>query len=344
MFGPGIAISASAASANSASVDGAGIARAYRPTAAAGPSAPDRRRTPARLRRTLGAVIARVEPLTTTRRLSGPFDYRVEDGESRSARSCASRSGTRSSTGSSSGSPRPPRSRTRSSSRPRRCARTRSRATSSTSRCGWPRSTARRPRGRSRSSRRRPGRPRRRSGPRPTGAEGRVNDNQRALLERLPGPGGRRPGGAAAAREARAGGDHRSASPAARRARTRAPDRAVEPTAAQADALAAIEAAPGEAHLLHGVTGSGKTEVYLRAAAAALERGEGVIALVPEIALTPQTVARFAARFGDTVALLHSALSRGRALRRVAAAAHGRGADRRRPALGGLRAGRATSG
>ena len=77
------------------------------------------------------------------------------------------------------------------------------------------------------------------------------------------------------------------------------------------DALEAIEAAPGEARLLHGVTGSGKTEVYLRAAARALERDEGVIVLVPEIALTPQTVARFAARFGDTVALLHSALSEG---------------------------------
>ncbi len=64
-------------------------------------------------------------------------------------------------------------------------------------------------------------------------------------------------------------------------------------------------------HLLHGVTGSGKTEVYLRAAAAALERGEGVIVLVPEIALTPQTVGRFQARFGDTVALLHSALGEG---------------------------------
>ena len=63
--------------------------------------------------------------------------------------------------------------------------------------------------------------------------------------------------------------------------------------------------------MLHGVTGSGKTEVYLRAAARALERDEGVIILVPEIALTPQTVARFAARFGDTVALLHSALSDG---------------------------------
>ena len=67
----------------------------------------------------------------------------------------------------------------------------------------------------------------------------------------------------------------------------------------------------GGAHLLHGVTGSGKTEVYLRAAAETLERGRGVIVLVPEIALTPQTVARFQARFGDTVALLHSALGEG---------------------------------
>ena len=67
----------------------------------------------------------------------------------------------------------------------------------------------------------------------------------------------------------------------------------------------------GGSHLLHGVTGSGKTEVYLRAAAEALERGRGVIVLVPEIALTPQTVARFQARFGDTVALLHSALGEG---------------------------------
>ncbi len=63
--------------------------------------------------------------------------------------------------------------------------------------------------------------------------------------------------------------------------------------------------------LLHGVTGSGKTEVYLRAAAAALERGQGAIVLVPEIALTPQIVTRFVERFGETVAVLHSRLTPG---------------------------------
>lgn len=61
--------------------------------------------------------------------------------------------------------------------------------------------------------------------------------------------------------------------------------------------------------LLFGVTGSGKTEVYLRAIARALELGRGAIVLVPEIALTPQTLARFRARFGDRVAVLHSQLS-----------------------------------
>lgn len=63
--------------------------------------------------------------------------------------------------------------------------------------------------------------------------------------------------------------------------------------------------------LLHGVTGSGKTEIYLRAISEALERGQQAIVLVPEIALTPQTVRRFSARFPGHVALLHSRLSDG---------------------------------
>ena len=63
--------------------------------------------------------------------------------------------------------------------------------------------------------------------------------------------------------------------------------------------------------LLHGVTGSGKTEVYLQAIAHELDYGRGAIVLVPEISLTPQTVRRFAGRFGDKVAVLHSALSDG---------------------------------
>lgn len=63
--------------------------------------------------------------------------------------------------------------------------------------------------------------------------------------------------------------------------------------------------------LLFGVTGSGKTEVYLQALQAVLDAGQGAIVLVPEIALTPQTVERFRARFGDVVAVLHSHLSGG---------------------------------
>jgi primosomal protein N' (replication factor Y) (superfamily II helicase) len=63
--------------------------------------------------------------------------------------------------------------------------------------------------------------------------------------------------------------------------------------------------------LLRGVTASGKTEIYLRAAEIALGQGRGAIVLVPEIALTPQILARFSERFGDTVAVLHSRLRPG---------------------------------
>jgi len=83
-------------------------------------------------------------------------------------------------------------------------------------------------------------------------------------------------------------------------------------TEAQERAVARIVAAfdGGGAHLLlAGATGSGKTEVYLQACAAALARGRGAIVLVPEIALTPQTLGRFQARFGDRIAVLHSALT-----------------------------------
>jgi primosomal protein N' (replication factor Y) len=76
----------------------------------------------------------------------------------------------------------------------------------------------------------------------------------------------------------------------------------------QKEALATVE--QGGVILLHGVTGSGKTEVYLRAIEAAVARGRQAIVLVPEIALTPQTVSRFKARF-PRVAVLHSVLSEG---------------------------------
>jgi primosomal protein N' (replication factor Y) (superfamily II helicase) len=92
-------------------------------------------------------------------------------------------------------------------------------------------------------------------------------------------------------------------------------DRAPLPTAEQAAAIArideAIAADAGGALLIHGVTGSGKTEVYLHAIAATLDRGRSAIVLVPEIALAPQTAGRISARFGERVAVLHSALADG---------------------------------
>ncbi len=86
-------------------------------------------------------------------------------------------------------------------------------------------------------------------------------------------------------------------------------------TAGQSAAWAGIQASLAAAHpkpaLLFGVTGSGKTELYLRAAAQVIAQGQQVIILVPEIALTPQTVRRFMARFPGRVGLVHSRLSPG---------------------------------
>ncbi len=75
--------------------------------------------------------------------------------------------------------------------------------------------------------------------------------------------------------------------------------------------------------LLHGVTGSGKTEVYLLACEHALGRGKSVVVLVPEIALSYQTARRFAERFGDAVCVLHSGLSEGERAAVYAAARSG---------------------
>jgi primosomal protein N' (replication factor Y) len=98
-------------------------------------------------------------------------------------------------------------------------------------------------------------------------------------------------------------------------------------TPAQDQALAAaeahLEAGSFGAMLLHGVTGSGKTEVYLAVIERALERGRGAIFLLPEIALTPQMLARITNRFGERAAAIHSGLSAGQRCRVHEAAARG---------------------
>ena len=93
------------------------------------------------------------------------------------------------------------------------------------------------------------------------------------------------------------------------------PSRKPQLTPGQAQALDAIssacDAADGHVVLVDGVTGSGKTEVYLQAIERVLAQGRTACVLVPEISLTPQTVGRFRGRFGDTVAVMHSRMSAG---------------------------------
>ncbi|HET9949752.1 MAG TPA: primosomal protein N' [Longimicrobiales bacterium] len=94
-----------------------------------------------------------------------------------------------------------------------------------------------------------------------------------------------------------------------------APASALTPTPRQRDAIErlvrALDAPRPKPFLLHGITGSGKTLVYIQLLHAVLARGRSAIVLVPEIGLTPQTAARFRAHFGDQVAVLHSGLSEG---------------------------------
>ncbi|MCF7927602.1 MAG: AAA family ATPase, partial [Spirochaetales bacterium] len=86
-------------------------------------------------------------------------------------------------------------------------------------------------------------------------------------------------------------------------------------TADQQEAVETLWSGSGSFYYLHGVTGSGKTEVYLRVAEKVLEQGRGVIYLVPEISLTYRLSEELAARFGPRVALLHSGLTPSRRLR-----------------------------
>ncbi|HSE47056.1 MAG TPA: DEAD/DEAH box helicase, partial [Gemmatimonadales bacterium] len=79
----------------------------------------------------------------------------------------------------------------------------------------------------------------------------------------------------------------------------------------QRDAADRIAASPGEVHLLHGVTGSGKTEVYVDLVQRTLAAGKGAMLLVPEISLTPQAIRRYGERFGDELAVVHSQLGTG---------------------------------
>jgi primosomal protein N' (replication factor Y) len=104
-------------------------------------------------------------------------------------------------------------------------------------------------------------------------------------------------------------GERREVAAAAALAAEPAPARLSESQERALERIGELLGSGGGNVLLAGATGSGKTEVYIRACEAALAVGRGAIVLVPEIALTPQTLGRFRARFGNGVALLHSGLS-----------------------------------
>ena len=91
-------------------------------------------------------------------------------------------------------------------------------------------------------------------------------------------------------------------------------DKKIELNNAQKQAMDIIQNAQGSTVLLYGVTGSGKTEVYMHSIEQAIKNGKNAIMLVPEISLTPQVLSNFKARFGDMVAILHSGLSAGERL------------------------------
>jgi primosomal protein N' (replication factor Y) len=112
-----------------------------------------------------------------------------------------------------------------------------------------------------------------------------------------------------APRQAKRRGERREVTARDSLAAEPAPERLSAPQRAALTRIEELLASRGGNVLLAGATGSGKTEVYIRACEAALARGRGAIVLVPEIALTPQTLGRFVARFGDRVAVLHSGLS-----------------------------------
>ena len=114
------------------------------------------------------------------------------------------------------------------------------------------------------------------------------------------------------------------------------PELTAEQEAVLARLAPALEADAFATFLLHGVTGSGKTEVYLRAIEGVVAQGREAIVLVPEISLTPQTIRRFRGRFAR-VAVLHSHLSDAERHRHWQSDRRGRGAGRRRRPLGGLR-------